>query len=32
MNAINVIAPDKHLGLWVFDDPRVSLSQEPAGL
>jgi len=21
MNAINVIAPYKHLGMWVFDDP-----------
>jgi hypothetical protein len=29
MNAINVIAPYKHLGVWVFDDPRVGLSQEP---
>jgi hypothetical protein len=29
MNAINVIAPYKHLGMWVFDDPRVGLSQEP---
>jgi hypothetical protein len=29
MNAINVIAPYKHLGTWVFDDPRVCLSQEP---
>jgi len=28
MNAINVIAPYKHLGMWVFDDPRVGLSQE----
>ena len=23
MNAINVIAPYKHLGMWVFDDPRA---------
>ena len=29
MNAINIIAPYKHLGMWVFDDPRVGLSQEP---
>ncbi len=29
MNAINIIAPYKHLGLWVFDDPRVGLVQEP---
>jgi hypothetical protein len=29
MNAINVIAPYKHLGMWVFDDPRVGLVQEP---
>jgi hypothetical protein len=29
MNAINVIAPYKHLGMWVFDDPRVGLCQEP---
>jgi len=29
MNAINVIAPYKHYGQWVFDDPRVGLSQEP---
>ncbi|MFZ0149939.1 MAG: hypothetical protein WBX95_09625 [Xanthobacteraceae bacterium] len=29
MNAINVIAPYKHHGQWVFDDPRVGLSQEP---
>ena len=28
-NAINVIAPYKHHGLWVFDDPRVGLVQEP---
>jgi hypothetical protein len=25
MNAINVISPYKHLGMWVFDDPRVGL-------
>ena len=29
MNAINVIAPYKHLGMWVFDDARVGLVQEP---
>ncbi len=29
MNAINVIAPYKYLGMWVFDDPRVGLVQEP---
>ena len=29
MNAINVIARYKHHGQWVFDDPRVGLSQEP---
>jgi hypothetical protein len=29
MNAINVIAPYKHHGIWVFDDPRVGLVQEP---
>jgi hypothetical protein len=29
VNAINVIAPYQHLGMWVFDDPRVGLSQEP---
>jgi len=29
MNAINVISPYKYLGMWVFDDPRVSLVQEP---
>jgi len=29
MNAIHVIAPYKHLGMWVFDDPRVGLVQEP---
>jgi hypothetical protein len=29
MNAINVIAPYKHNGLWVFDDPRAGLVQEP---
>lgn len=29
MNATNVIAPYKHLDMWVFDDPRVGLVQEP---
>src|SRR5690349_2290240 len=29
MNAINVIAPYKHLDMWVFDDARVGLVQEP---
>ena len=29
MNAINVISPYKHNGLWVFDDARVGLMQEP---
>jgi hypothetical protein len=29
MNTINVIAPYKYLGMWVFDDPRVGLIQEP---
>jgi len=29
MNTINVIAPYRHLGMWVFDDPRVGLVQEP---
>jgi hypothetical protein len=29
MNAINIIAPYKHHGMWVFDDPRVGLLQEP---
>jgi hypothetical protein len=24
MNAINIIAPHKYLGMWVFDDPRKS--------
>lgn len=28
-NAIHVIAPYKHHGMWVFDDPRVGLHQEP---
>ena len=29
MNAINVIWPHKHHGMWVFDDARVGLVQEP---
>jgi hypothetical protein len=29
MNAISVIAPYKYLDLWVFDDARVGLVQEP---
>jgi hypothetical protein len=29
MNAINIIAPYKHHGMWVFDDPRVGLDKEP---
>lgn len=29
MNAINVIAPYRYHGTWVFDDPRVGLVQEP---
>jgi hypothetical protein len=29
MNEINVISPYKHNGMWVFDDPRVDLLQEP---
>jgi hypothetical protein len=29
MNVINVISPYRHLGMWVFDDPRVGLTQEP---
>ena len=29
MNAINVIAPYRYQGVWVFDDPRVGLVQEP---
>ena len=29
MNAINVISPYKHHGMWVLDDPRVGLVQEP---
>lgn len=29
MNAINVIAPYKRHGMWVFDDARVGLAEEP---
>ena len=29
MNAINVISPYKYSDMWVFDDPRVGLVQEP---
>jgi hypothetical protein len=29
MNAISIIAPYKCLGMWVFDEPRVGLVQEP---
>ena len=29
MNAIAVIRPYKYLGLWVFDDERAGLVQEP---
>lgn len=29
MNAIQLIAPYRHLGMWVFDDPRAGLVQEP---
>ncbi|MDH3593457.1 MAG: hypothetical protein OEM93_01270 [Rhodospirillales bacterium] len=29
MNAIRVIHPYKHLGMWVFDDVKVGLVQEP---
>jgi hypothetical protein len=29
MNTINVISPYKHHGMWVFDDARVGLAQEP---
>lgn len=29
MNEINVIAPYKYQGMWVFDDPKVGLVQEP---
>lgn len=29
MNSLFVIAPYRHLGMWVFDDPKVGLVQEP---
>ncbi len=29
MNAINVIQPYRKYGMWVFDDPKVGLSEEP---
>lgn len=29
MNAISVICPYKHEGLWVFDDPNAGLHREP---
>jgi len=29
MNSLYVIAPYKHLGMWVFDDPKVGLVEEP---
>jgi hypothetical protein len=29
MNSLLVIHPCKHQGVWVFDDPRVGLVQEP---
>ena len=29
MNSLMVIAPYKHLGMWVFDDERKGLTQEP---
>src|SRR5262249_4444734 len=29
MNVINVISPYRHNGMWVFDDSRVGLVQEP---
>ena len=29
VNAINIIAPYKAYGMWVFDDARVGLVQEP---
>jgi hypothetical protein len=28
-NAINVISPYRHHGMWVFDDPRTGLIREP---
>ena len=29
VNTLNVIAPYKYLGMWVFDDAKVGLVQEP---
>ena len=29
MNTIGLIAPYKHEGMWVFDDPGVGLTREP---
>jgi hypothetical protein len=29
MNALTAIYPYKYEGLWVFDDPKVGLVQEP---
>jgi len=29
MNSLFVIAPYRYMGMWVFDDPRVGLVQEP---
>jgi hypothetical protein len=29
MNSIRIISPYKYLGMWVFDDPKVGLEQEP---
>lgn len=29
MNAISVLIPYKHEGMWVFDDPEVGLRKEP---
>lgn len=29
MNSILVMSPYKHQGMWVFDDGRVGLVQEP---
>ena len=29
MNSIHVIAPYKYLEMWVFDDEKVGLTQEP---
>lgn len=29
MNRIGLIAPYKHEGMWVFDDPMVGLHREP---